>query len=442
MLTGQIRQIGLAILVLCLSMALYASSQSLGRIEITVTWNGQPTDAWVRVLRADKVIDAFYTDVHAPGRISLNLSSGAYVLSIEHGAGFTSLPEIRPVQVEAEKTIALGVAIQRTVNPRFWNYYSADLHVHTLASAAAHKRIFNIDNHGVTPVDQTVGVLLGADLDVVFISDHNSTDGHELFAKTAQQRGVPFILSEEITTISWGHWNPMPLPLNGLVEYTIPDREPNYYFGESRKKGATIIQANHPLSPNFGYFYTRERSGFDESFDTVEVFNGPFNPSDERAIQALFEYWSAGKRYVAVGVSDDHDWKELHTWYGSARTYVYVESELTAERWLASLKAGHAFVTHGPMIRFIANEKAIPGTTLELKAGESVRFRADLQSVTPLKRAVLIKDGEVLRTFDLEGMETTIEFTDTPEVKTWYVLRVYAEDGDQALTNPIWVSFR
>lgn len=121
---------------------------------------------------------------------------------------------------------------------------------------------------------------------------------------------------------------------------------------------------------------------------------------------------------------------------------MYVESELTAERWLASLKAGHAFVTHGPMIRFIANEKAIPGTTLELKAGESVRFRADLQSVTPLKRAVLIKDGEVLRTFDLEGMETTIEFTDTPEVKTWYVLRVYAEDGDQALTNPIWVSFR
>jgi hypothetical protein len=441
-LFSQIRQIGLAILVLCLSLALYASSQSLGRIEITVTLNGQPTDAWVRVLRVEEVLDAFYTDVHAPGRIIMNLSPGAYVLSIEHGAGFTSRPELRSVQIEPEKTISLRVEIQRTVNPRSWNYYSADLHVHTFASAAAHKRIFNIDNHGVTPVDQTVGVLLGADLDVMFISDHNSTDGHELFAKTAQARGAPFILSEEITTIGWGHWNPMPLPVNGLVEYTLPDREPSHYFGESRKKGATIIQANHPLSPNFGYFYTRERPGFDESFDTVEVFNGPFNPSDERAIQALFEYWGAGKRYVAVGVSDDHDWKELYTWYGSARTYAYVESELTAEKWLASLKAGHAFVTHGPMIRFVANEKAIPGDAIELRAGDSVKFRAELQSVTPLQRAVLIRDGEVLQMVNLKGTETTIEFTDTPEMKTWYVLRVYAEDGDQALTNPIWVSLR
>jgi len=352
------------------------------------------------------------------------------------------LPVLRSVQVEPEKTIVISANIERLFDPKSWNYYSADLHVHTFAGAAAHKRIFNIDNHGVTPVDQVVGVMLGADLDLMFISDHNSTDGHELFAKTSQKRGVPFILSEEITTIGWGHWNPMPLPLNGTVEYNLPDRNPDYYFKDARAKGATLIQANHPLSSNFGYFYNRERPGFDTSFDTVEVMNGPFGQSDERTIQTMFEFWNEGKRYVATAVSDDHDWKELETWYGSARTYVYVEGALTAEKWLTSLKAGHAFVTHGPLIRLTANEKFLPGDTLELKSGDSAKLRAELQSVTPLKQAQLIKNGEVIQTIALKGTESVIEFSEALESKTWYVLRVYAEDGTQAMTNPIWVNVK
>lgn len=434
-----LRYPGLALVALCFLCGLYASSQTMGRIEITVTLAGQPTDAWVRVFKANKIIDAFYTDVHAPGRVVFNLPPGGYELSIEHGAGYTSLPIVRSVQLEAEKTLAVSANIERFFTPKSWNYYSADLHAHTFASAAAHKRIFNIDNHGVTPVDQTVGVLLGADLDVMFISDHNSTDGHELFAKTSQARHVPFVLSEEITTISWGHWNPMPLPMNGTVEYSLPDRDPSHYFSESRTKGATLIQANHPFSSNFGYFYNLDRAGFDSSFDAIEVMNGPFGQSDERTIQMIFEFWNEGKRYVATAVSDDHDWKELQTWYGSARTYVYVDGELTSEKWLASLKAGRAFVTHGPLVRFQANEKFMPGDTLELSAGESLKLRADLRSVTPLKQAQLIKDGEILQTFALQGTEALIQFSESPSSKSWYALRVYAEDGDQALTNPIGV---
>jgi hypothetical protein len=221
-----------------------------------------------------------------------------------------------------------------------------------------------------------------------------------------------------------------------------PEKLPGEYFAEARAAGAELIQVNHPLDPMTGYFTTMNDPAFDFSFDVVEAMNGPFRDDDFYTIERLFRFWNEGRRYVAVGVSDDHDWKETGDRYGTPRTYVYVEGELTAERFLESLRRGRAFATYGPLVYVVANGRAIPGETLP--PGETIRLEIRLESVAPLDglRAEIVRRGRRVAAFELEDHEQLLVWEDpeVPKAGDWYVVRlVDAERRYRALTNPIWI---
>ncbi len=409
-------------------------------VTVTVTLDGRPAEALIKIFQNEQLRSVEYTDVHTPGRAQFQLPPGDYTLSVERGAGFTALPKTLPLAVSSS-AVVLAARLERALDPRSQGYYSADLHAHSLAGNAAMERFFRLRNEAATPTDQLVGVQMAADLDIVFLSDHNSVDGHELFARTARERAVPFLLSEEITTLVAGHFNPYPLNPAELVEFDF-NKTPSQFFAEARAKGAVILQVNHPYDPLFGYFLERNRALFDPSFDAVEVFNGPFDETDLRTIQRMFEFWNEGKRYTAVGVSDDHDWKDLLTQYGTPRTYVLAGEELSVERFIAALKAGRAFATYGPLVFFTALGFAVPGDTVQLRAGEKLSLRAEIQSVTPLDglKAEIVHNREPLGSFVLHGLSQTISTEDTPTRAGWYAVRLLdAQQRYLALTNPIWV---
>jgi hypothetical protein len=401
-------------------------------LELAVSLAGRPTDAQIKALQGGKVVAVGYTDVHQVGLARLRLQPGAYTLLIDHGGDFTGAILAREVTIPASGVLRLEVELERLFEPNAWGYYSADTHAHTAMSP-----------DGNTPVDQAVAVQLAADLDLVFISDHNSVKGHSLFAQTAQERGVPAILSEEITTdwgvINMGHFNAYSLSPGMLVNWRVP---PAQIFREARQKGAKVVQVNHPKSGPYDYFNLMADPRWDPGFDAVEVWNGEFSPEDELAEQALFSFWNEGKRYVAVGASDDHMWDLLDVEYGRPRTYVHLEGELTLDNWLEGLLAGRAFITYGPLIDLRANGRYIPGDTVALRAGEPITLEAKVYSVTPLARAEVLRNGEVIASITLEGLEATISFPTSPESSGWYLLRVFAQDGDRAMTNPIWVEVR
>jgi hypothetical protein len=91
---------------------------------------------------------------------------------------------------------------------------------------------------------------------------------------------------------------------------------------------------------------------------------------------------------------------------------------------------------------------ARPGDTVVLARGEEIRLQAELfvaprEAPRGLALAQVIKNGEVVRDFPLDGRaEATVTFADAPTPGSWYVVRVVATDGDQAYTNPIWVEVR
>ena len=420
-----------------------ARAQEPASVVLRVTLAGAPADALVEVVRAADggLVSLEYTDVRAPGEARFSLAPGDYVLFVSQGAGFTMEPVALEITAEPGAIHELSAELERRFDPRQRGYYGADLHAHSAASAPAMERDFGIRNHGVTPVDQLVAVQRAADLDVMFISDHNSVDGHELFARTAEERGLPYVLSEEITTLKWGHFNPYSLEPGALVPFS-PEKLPQEYFAEARAAGAELIQINHPLDPLSGYLLTMKDPAFDDSFDVVEAMNGAFEDDDFYAVERLFRFWNEGRRYVAVAVSDDHDWKEPGDRYGSPRTYVHVEGELTAERFLDALQQGHVFATYGPLVYVTANGSAIPGDSVP--AGEPVRLEVQIESVSPLDglRAEVVRGGRRVASFDLEGHESSIVWEDPeiPQEGSWYVVRlVDPERRYRALTNPIWV---
>ncbi len=414
-------------------------TQPTGHVTVTVTLDGQPADALI--FATDRFGKTFiaYTDLKEIGLARLTLPQERYTLTVDHGAGFTTLPFAQEITVQAGKTVELTAALQRAFSPaKAWGYYSADLHAHSTAS---------LDGH--TPIEQLVLVQLAADLDLVFISDHETIAGHKLFSETAQARGVPAILSEEITTPQ-GHWNAY--PLSCAVTYA-PGKNPKDYFAAARACGAQIIQANHPGSSSDGYFALLGTEAFDYNFDAVEIFNGEFDQGDARTIEQLFRFWNEGRRYIAVGSSDDHDWMDFRfERYGRPRTFVHLEGEVTAERWIAALKKGRAFATYGPLVNFTAQQgTALPGDTVTLACGQEIALRAELlvlprdpSQAEPrvLQSAQILKNGKVLKNFSLSEDRAVITLTDKPTEKSWYVVRVVADDGDQAYTNPIWVEVR
>lgn len=425
---------------LALGLPLKTALQPEVPVSVSVTVDGEPADAMVLVLRGEALVAVEYTDVHTPGQARFGLTPGAYTLQVEHGAGFVARPQRRALSVHAGQSVEVEVAIARVFNPQARGYYGVDLHVHTGVSAESTLRIFGIPNHGNTPVDQAVGVQLAAGLDVAFISDHNSVAGHEPFAQTATERGVPFLLSEEITTVLWGHFNPISLELGRLVEFGFA-KTPSQFFAESRQAGATVIQVNHPYSPGFGYFFLEKQPQFDDTFDAVEAFNGDFGDDDLQAVLRLFSFWNAGRHVVATAVSDDHFWKELGTRYGTPRTYLAVGGPLSTAAALDALTAGRATLSYGPLIDLRAGDVG-PGGTLTLKPGALPPIFAEIEGVDGLDglTAELLYNGAVVASVSLSGTSQRVEFSSAELGPGWVAVRVTSSPRRyRALTNPVWL---
>jgi hypothetical protein len=418
-----------------------AFGQTTGEVTVQATLAGAPVDVRVVVRGPDTVTGVFYNPWNAPGTVRITLPPGAYTFVIEHGAGFARGAEVRRAEIRAGDRVNLAVEFPRGFSPaQAWGYHSADLHTHSSASWDS-----------TTPPDELVAVQMAAGLDIGFLSDHNTGDGHAPFADAAAKRGFPVILGIEITAFRW-HW--VAFPVTAYVPNIPPlvwmgVGSPSGTFAEAREKGAQFIQVAHPFWVGAPYFEALGKPFFDPNFELVEIMNGEFDDEDRRTIEQMFRFWNEGKRYVAVGVSDAHHWKEPPDVYGRPRTYVHVEGELTVEKWLDALGKGRAFATYGPLVNFTAQGgTARPGDTVVLRAGQEIVLQADLfvaprEAPRGLGVAQVIRNGEVLHEFPLDGKaQATITLSDAPRKASWYLVRVVATDGDQAYTNPIWVEVK
>jgi hypothetical protein len=120
------------------------------------------------------------------------------------------------------------------------------------------------------------------------------------------------------------------------------------------------------------------------------------------------------------------------------------------EAWLEGMKAGRAFMSNGPLVEFEVSGRK-PGETVAIPSGGTVLASLEVNSVTPLERAEIVFNGEVIASIPFTGERTSlsVERPFRPTRSGWYHVRVSGARGEsfpmdvpwvQAATNPVWVT--
>jgi TolB protein len=164
----------------------------------------------------------------------------------------------------------------------------------------------------------------------------------------------------------------------------------------------------------------------------------------------LYAVWNNGLRVAVVGGEDSISNLHVTALVGSVRTYVKpTDGELTMRGWLDAMRDGRAFMTTGPLVELEVDGRSA-GETVSIANGEEVEVTFEVTSITPLERAELVFNGEVIAAAPFTGDRRAMSFTRSfrPTRSGWYHLRVNGARGEafpldtpyaQAVTNPVWV---
>jgi Carboxypeptidase regulatory-like domain len=400
-------------------------------LEVTAAHGGAPLDARITIAEGEKPLvqflgrTTFFTALERKGYLAEPIAPGAYRFAVSAGGGFLAEDAALELRVAPGQVSRARIALTQLSDPRARGWYSADLHHHADQAEA------------VTPPRELARSQLAAGLDVLFVSDHDSTANVAALQEIARARDVPCIPGIELSP-SWGHFNVYPLDSEAHLAIDTSTAGVTQIFAEARRLGASVVQVNHPFIP-YGYFASLAAQvapgGFDGAFDLIEI-NASAPEDDAKVLARIRDFWNAGEHYYLSGGSDTHDvWNEKS---GQVRTYVHVEGALDAGRFVAALKAGNSYVTHGPLIF----PTVMFGTQIHGAPGAPLTLGFDLAAVAGLKQVQLVSEGttESTRTFSDAPRETHVDFrVQPPPHDSWYALSVEDQQGRRAYTNPVWV---
>jgi hypothetical protein len=391
---------------------------------------GKPLDARISIAQGQKPLveflgrKTFFTELDRKGRVDVPIAPGHYMFTVSSGGGFLAERQQVELSVAPGEVRMSDVEVTRLFDPPESHWYSADLHHHADQAEA------------VTPPEELARSQLAAGLDLLFVSDHDSTVNHAVLQGIADRRGMAFIPAIELSA-SWGHFNAYPLRLGQKLAIDTATATIDDIIKEGRRQGATVVQVNHPFIP-YGYFTSVSAGvapgGFNPAFDLIEINAG--EPADDvKVLKTLWDFWNAGHHYYLTAGTDTHDvW---HRESGAVRAFAHIDGAVTARAFAQALKEGHGYVTFGPLIF----PSVIFGDELKVKPGESFSLGFDLKSVPGVKRVELIGSGAVLKTesFDRPPPEVHVDFPLSTDRRAWYSLTVEDDQGNKAYTDPIWV---
>ncbi|HEY2048175.1 MAG TPA: CehA/McbA family metallohydrolase [Caulobacteraceae bacterium] len=410
----------------------FAGLQPPGSVTFHITRKdtGAPLDARITIEAGEKPLveflgrRTFFTELDRKGTVEAALAPGDYLFKASYAADVLAAPAQIKTAVVSGRAQSADAAIEVLFDPRARGWASADLHHHADQAEA------------VTPPEYLARSQLAAGLDMLFLSDHDSTVNHQALQAIAERRGVPFMPSVEIST-SWAHFNAYPLRLGEPLKIDTSRTDINAVFAEARRLGAQVVQINHPFIP-YGYFASLDAGvapgGWNPGFDLVEV-NAADMGDDGKALAKLAAFWNQGDRYYLTAGTDTHDvWNTLS---GGVRVFAHLDGPLTPAAFAAALKAGHAYVTYGPLIF----PDQMFGDDLKVRPGTPFSLGFDLKAVDGLKSVSLVGKDGVVAANDLTtaGRETHVAFSVSTQASTWYALRVEDQAGRHAYSNPIWV---
>ncbi|BBM87166.1 CehA/McbA family metallohydrolase [Candidatus Uabimicrobium amorphum] len=324
--------------------------------------------------------------------------------------------------------------------PRFlWNadqvlesntrWYKGDLHMHT--------------NHsdGKQTIEDLVAYAKENQLDFLAMTEHN-TCSHHFEIPTYANNEVLLILGEEVTTTQ-GHANVWGLPQGYWIDFRINrNNSINDIVRDAHSVGA-LFSINHPFGPCGGCYWNHSDL---EDYDSIEIWNGYWDPTDYLALQMWDRLLQQGKRIPIVGSSDSHKKQDP---IGKPTTHVYA-SNLSQKAILTAIKNGRAYITKDispTAIEFSAylentNDSAMMGDILNVRKQQEVLFAIAISGCKQGKVNVICNGRKIISKNISQLKNGMLEFSHIIVKDSYFRLEVEDDYDMIAVTNPIYVDMK
>ena len=424
--------------------------------------NYAPASRWIHADDGfDRDVAAFETQYfHSDGKDTVLVPVGATRVTVWRGLE-TGIQQ-RLVNAAAGRQNSLAVTMQALDLPDDWRrQVGGDVHVHMNYGGAYRN----------TPA-RLVHQAAAEDLDVLFnliVNKEQRVPDIGYFAPqpdAASTKNVLLSHSQEFHTSYWGH-----LGLLGLDRHLLmPDYSAYPFTGAAslypdnatiarlaREQGAAVGYVHPFLSPPPNPDEDQKLTNalpVDAALGLVDYYEVVGFADHRASAEVWYRLLNCGMRIAAAGGTDAMgNYASLRGPVGINRTYVRVAGKArnAAEReaeWLDGLKQGRSIATNGPLLDLAVNGSK-PGDDIELPRGEhELEFSGFMRSIVPVDHLELVLNGEVVRTFDVDGRSADVEGRIKLRESGWLVLRAWDEsahpmvfDGyPYASTSPVYVT--
>jgi hypothetical protein len=228
--------------------------------------------------------------------------------------------------------------------------------------------------------------------------------------------------------------------LGGIVSYTHPCR---WWWGKWGGTGIYPVEERKFVSNMAAELPYDTIAG--PTYDTIDVLMPPHEKAANECAEKLwFMLLDRGYRLPATGSSDatfDNPGRGVP---GRVRVYTQLRGEFSIAGAAEAIRAGRSFVTTGPLLA-LEIDGHLPGDVVPLSASRSLKVRIRAWSSgamrDPLRAVELIRNGKVVRTFEIHDGRTDFEaaFAVEEGERAWYVARCLGSDDSQiAITNPVY----
>jgi hypothetical protein len=313
-------------------------------------------------------------------------------------------------------------------------WYSGDSHIHLTRDKVADPVVWGM----VAAEDVYVGNLL----EMGNISGTHFKQPKEWGKASRFERDGHFIVSGQEDPRTWflGHTihHNLQTPIHAKPnEYFLYDK----VFAESHRQGGVSGFAHmgwgqrgaDPAQMDRGMALLAP-SGV---VDFIEVLQGGRLTSD-----GWYRLLNLGLR-VSPAAGSDWPYSDFP---GVVRNYVKLDGPLNLDKWYESFRAGHVYVTNGPLVEFTINGQQM-GSEIRVKRGAKLDVRASAQlnpDVDKLDRLELVVLGDVAQVEMARGDEVSLKEPLVAERSMWVAARAYgarAEPRNTVIghTAPIYV---
>jgi len=357
------------------------------------------------------------------GDFRIDLPAGRWRISASHGMEY--VPIVDEFEVTGRGETERILQFERWIDLPTRGWWSGDVHVHHPSYDAAQR-------------EYLLQYALAEDVHVVNLLEMGHHTGTEFrqagFGKKFRvQRGdFALVSGQEDPRSTFGHI--IGLNLEAMVRDTATyDFYDVTFRGIHRQPNASVGFAHFAwngcdLPRGFPWFVTTGE------IDFVELLQfGMLNRLD------YADYLNLGFRLTAAAGSDTPWGSTL----GEVRTYVYTGKKFDLDDWFRNFKAGHTFVSNGPVLEFNVDGR-LPGAELTRPAGAGLKIsaRALGHPGVGLPRVLRVEgpDGDV-KEVQSKGVETdlTLEFEHRVESSQWLMASVICDNNAVAHTTPVYV---